>query len=79
MILQKREANIKFTKELFKAMIIWVRSYYLELELWNDETINAVSRTIDIPLELEGCVEFKTKLKYARMLIQKKAGSPKTG
>ncbi|XP_057775004.1 uncharacterized protein LOC130993982 [Salvia miltiorrhiza] len=63
-------------KEISSLCHVWVRLYYLPIELWHPEVFAAIGRTIGLPIRFDSPSAYKEVGHFARILVEVDLAQP---
>jgi hypothetical protein len=74
-IMKKWNSSIKYEKDLLLSIPIWVKFPNLNFAYWNHITLCKIASTIGKPLAMDEHTKNKSRIAFARMLIEVDASS----
>lgn len=69
-IVRKRSDSLKMDIDLLTTMPIWVRLPCVNLKLWDREAFSVMASIIGKPIKMDAATTLKTRLNYARLLVE---------
>lgn len=69
-IMKRLSPEMKTDKDLLTSLPMWVRLPGLSFKLWGNKAIIALMSTIGVPIKMDEATKKKTRLAYARVLIE---------
>ncbi|CAH9134929.1 unnamed protein product [Cuscuta epithymum] len=76
LMLKELSEGFSFEDEEFLKVPLWVKFPRYPMECWNEEKINIVASKVAQPIYTDGVTNEKTKLDYARVLIEVDISKP---
>ncbi|XP_050218920.1 uncharacterized protein LOC126669481 [Mercurialis annua] len=72
LILQEWKRKMSFDMQEVASVPVWVKFAMLPWEYWNPESLSSITSTLGKPLFADKCTRDRSKLAYARVLIDMK-------
>ncbi|CAH9124856.1 unnamed protein product [Cuscuta epithymum] len=76
LMLKELSEDFSFEDEEFLKVPIWIKFPRFPMECWNEEKISLVASKVGLPIYTDGVTNEKTKLDYARGLIEVDVSKP---
>lgn len=70
LLLKKYEPGMRISRDIFDLSVVWIRLPGLKLELWQPNLISKLVSAIGNPLMADQATIQKSRLEYARILVQ---------
>lgn len=69
-IMKRLSPDMKTDRDLLTSLPMWVRLPGLSFKLWGNNVISALTSTIGVPIKMDEATKNKSRLAYARVLIE---------
>ncbi|KAI8527740.1 hypothetical protein RHMOL_Rhmol12G0097800 [Rhododendron molle] len=74
LVLKQWSPQMKFEKEQFTKVPVWVQFHQVPLEMWNEEGLSYIASAVGVPLFADSPTENCQRLSYARLCIEVDVG-----